>query len=73
VRLNDSQTRKLLEYTGQMQIKQLALNMALTRLKTRYKLESTPAVVSKCTEDLNAIFEKFSTIMENDYNWITKL
>jgi hypothetical protein len=73
VKLNDSQTKKLLEYTGQVQLKQLALNMALTRLKTRYKSDSTPATISKCTEDLNAIFDKFASIMESDYNWIVKL
>jgi hypothetical protein len=73
MKLNDSQTKKLLEYTGQVQIKQLALNMALTRLKARYKLDSTPAAISKCTADLNAIFDKFAPIMENDYNWIVKL
>jgi hypothetical protein len=73
VELDDSQTKKLLEYTGQVQLKQLALNMALTRLKTRYKADSTPDTISKCTKDLNAILDKFAPIMENDYNWIVKL
>jgi hypothetical protein len=73
VKLSDSQTKKLLEYTGQIQLKQLALNMALTRLKTRYKTDSSPDTITQCTKDLNAIFEKFEAIMGNDYDWIIKL
>jgi hypothetical protein len=73
VKLSEVQTRKLLEYAGQPQLKQLSLNMALTRLKGLYKSNPTPATISKCTEDLNAIFEKFAAVMKNDYEWIVKL
>jgi uncharacterized iron-regulated protein len=73
VKLNDSQTKKLLEYAGQPQLKQLALNMALTRLKGLYKSSPTPDTISKCTAELNALFEKFAMIMGNDYAWIVSL
>lgn len=71
--LNDAQTKKLLEYSGQIRIKQLKLNMALTRLKGIYKNNPTPATVSKCTAELNAIFSSLAIIMKSDYEWIIKL
>ena len=73
MKLSDNQTKKLLEHTGQPQLKQLALNMALTRLKKIYKEDSTPANLTKCTAELNAIFEKFAAIMKADYDWIISL
>jgi uncharacterized iron-regulated protein len=73
MKLSDVQTRKLLEYSGQPQLKQLALNMALTRLKKIYKESPTSANLDKCTSELNAIFEKFSAIMKPDYDWIVSL
>jgi hypothetical protein len=73
MKLTDAQTKKLLDYKGQPQLKQLALNMALTRLKGIYSGNPTPAVVSKCTSELNAIFEKFAAIMQPDYEWIISL
>jgi hypothetical protein len=73
VKLSDAQTKRLLEFSGAPQLKQLALNMALTRLKKHYKEEPSPAVLSKCTSELNAIFEKFAAIMKTDYNWIVSL
>lgn len=73
LKLNDKQTQKLLEYTGQMQIKQLSLSMALTRLRGIYKTNPTPGTVSKCTTELNALLDKFAIIMKSDYEWITGL
>jgi hypothetical protein len=73
MKLDDSQTKKLLEFTGQPQLNQLSLKMALTRLKGLYKLNPTPDTISKCTSDLNALLEKFSMIMKSDYEWIIKL
>jgi hypothetical protein len=73
VKLSDAQTRKLLEYNGSLQLKQLALSMALTRLKKRYREDPTPVVLSKCTSELNGIFEKFASIMQTDYDCIVSL
>ncbi|MDR1571029.1 MAG: hypothetical protein LBS32_00730 [Clostridiales Family XIII bacterium] len=73
MKLTEAQTKKLLDYGGQPQLKQLALNMALTRLKGIYKTNPTPDVVARCTSDLNAIFEKFALIMQSDYEWIISL
>jgi hypothetical protein len=73
MKLTDAQTKKLLDYKGRPQLNQLALNMALTRLKGLYQSNPTPTVVSKCTSDLNAILEKFAMIMQSDYEWIISL
>jgi hypothetical protein len=73
MKLTDAQMKKLLVYQGQPQLKQLALKMALTRLKGIYKNDPTPGSLSKCTLELNAIFEKFASIMKPDYDWIISL
>ncbi|MDR3239622.1 MAG: hypothetical protein LBT44_05995 [Clostridiales bacterium] len=73
MRLRDSQTKKLLEFSGQIKLKQLAMNMALTRLKGLYKQNPTPSTISKCTSDLNALLQKFASIMKDDYEWIVSL
>jgi hypothetical protein len=73
MKLSDVQTKKLLEYNGQLQLKQLALNMALTRLKKNYREDPTPGNLGKCTSELNAIFDKFSAIMKPDYDRIVSL
>jgi hypothetical protein len=73
MKLSDAQTKKLLEYDGPPHLKQLALNMALTRLKKRYKEDPTPDVLNKCTSELNGMFEKFEVIMKTDFEWIISL
>jgi ATP-dependent protease HslVU (ClpYQ) peptidase subunit len=73
VKLNDAQTKKLLEYTGSIQFKQLALNMMLTRLKGMYKANQTSVTLAKCTAEFNALFDKFARIMQSDYDQIVKL
>ncbi|MDR3280563.1 MAG: hypothetical protein LBT23_08620 [Synergistaceae bacterium] len=73
MRLDDEQTKKLLEYAGPVRIRQLSLNMALTRLKTIYRANPSSATISKCTAEINAIFDKFAIIMQSDFDWITKL
>jgi hypothetical protein len=73
MRISDEQAKKLLEFTGRPQITQLALSMALTQFKKRYKSEPSPAIVARCAAELNAILEKFAPLMKADYDWITKL
>jgi hypothetical protein len=65
--------KKLLEYNERPQLKQLALNMALTRLKKRYKEDPTPVVLSSCTSEVNMMLEKFAAAMKADYEWIASL
>ena len=71
--INEMQTKKLLEYAGQPQIKQLGMNMALTRLKGIYKASPDPATLKRCKDELNAIFAKYPSIMKDDYHWIISL
>ena len=71
--LSDMQTKKLLEYPGRMQIKQLGLNMALTRLRWVYQSNPTPETVSRCARTLNLLFQKYAGIMRADYEWIISL
>jgi uncharacterized iron-regulated protein len=73
MKLSDAQMKKLLEYNGQPQLKQLALNMALTRLKKIYRETPTPVVLSRCTSEVNVILGKFAAVMKTDYDWIVSL
>jgi hypothetical protein len=73
MKLSEAQMKKLFDYSGQLQLKQLALNMALTRLKKLYAANPTPVVLSKCTSELNVMFEKFAAIMKTDFDWIVSL
>jgi DNA-directed RNA polymerase subunit F len=65
------QVKKLLEYRGQPQIKQLALNLSLARLKRLHSVD--PESLEQCVEDLNLVIEKFAAVIEPDYKWIISL
>jgi hypothetical protein len=69
--LSDSQTKRLLEYKGTPQIKQLSLNMAYGRLQRMYL--ANPSSLSQCTQEFNTLFKRYAAIMEVDYRWITGL
>ena len=71
--LSQIQVQKLLEYPGNIQISQLGLSMALTRLRNLYKNDPNLDTLTKCTTELNIFFKKFSAIMQKDYNWIINL
>jgi hypothetical protein len=71
--LSEDQTKKLLEYQGKIMIKQLALSMTLTKFKRLYQAGAKPEVVSRCTVELNHIFEQSPANMRPDYEWITAL
>ena len=73
MKLSETQMKTLLIYTGLIQIKQLALNMALTRFKGLYSRNPSADTLRQCTNDFNAILEKYSGIMKEDFDWIIKL
>ncbi|MDR2163170.1 MAG: hypothetical protein LBO70_04420 [Clostridiales Family XIII bacterium] len=71
--ISDAQTKKLLEYDGPIQLKQLAMNFALNRFKTKYVANPSDEVVTAYTKELNTFFDKYESIMKDDYEWITSL
>ncbi|MDR3305743.1 MAG: hypothetical protein LBS85_06975 [Clostridiales Family XIII bacterium] len=73
MRITDAQSKKLLEYSGTVQLKQLAMSFALTRFKNKYKANPSPEVIASCTNDLNLLFSKYESIMRDDFAWITSL
>jgi hypothetical protein len=73
MKLTNEQAKKLLEYEGPIQLRQLALNLALTRFKTAYKRNPSAETIAKCTDDLNSLFAKYAGIMQSDYEWIVSL
>jgi hypothetical protein len=73
MRLSEEQTKKLLEYPGRMAIKQLALSMTVTKFKRLYQAGAGHELVSRCTAELNLMFERFPVNMKPDYEWIAAL
>jgi hypothetical protein len=73
MRLTEAQVKKLLEYSGALQISQLGFSLLLTRLKGQYKSNPDSASLQQCTREINAFLAKFSTIMKKDYELVTKL
>ena len=73
MQLNDIQVKKLLLYQGKMALTQLGLSMLITRLSRKYQSNPSPQAVKSATVELNAFLEKFSMVMEKDYQWIIQL
>jgi hypothetical protein len=71
--VTEEQTKKLLEYEGAAPFKQLAMTFALNRFKTKYAADPSDEVVAAYTKELNTFFEKYESIMKNDYDWIISL
>jgi hypothetical protein len=69
--LSSAQVKKLLEYSGTTNVKQLAVNIALTRYKMQY--QSAPAKLNDITAELNALLNKLGVLADPDVKWITSL
>ena len=71
MKINTQQTEKILK--GNQTFSQLGFSMMITRLKTLYSNDPSPATVNDCTSQINAFLEKFQGIMGADYTAIIKL
>ena len=71
MKLLDSHTKKLLEFTGMIKIKHLGLKMLVTRLRMTYSPQ--PAAITKNTAELNELIGKFPAALKPDYDWIISL
>ena len=69
--VNLQQTEKLLKST--QSFSQLGFSLMLTRLRTSYVKNPTPAAVQSGMKEINEFLGKFSTIMTNDYAVISKM
>jgi hypothetical protein len=73
MRVSEEQTKKLLEYNGAVGLKQLAMTFALNRFKSKYAANPSEEVVKAYTAELNTFFDKYASIMKDDYEWIAGL
>jgi len=71
--LNDTQTRKLMEYKGKLDIKQLVLSLAITKNRLSYMKDNSPSSLSSITQNLNSIIAKYETTTQADYKMIINL
>jgi hypothetical protein len=65
------QTEKIL--TGSYTFTQLGLSMLVTRLKSRYAAQTTPEMLGKCTDEINAFLAKYAPILAADAAIVSKL
>jgi len=71
MKVTPDQAKKVL--SSNQKYSQLGFSMMLTRLKTRYSNDSSPATLATCTAEINTFLTKFSAIMGPDYAIMTNL
>jgi len=73
MKLNEVQTRKLMEYKGRLDIKQLVLSLAITKNKLNYMKDNSPSSLSSITQSLNTILNKYEPATQADYQLIINI
>ena len=73
MKLSDIQTRKLMEYKGKLDIKQLVLSLAITKNKLSYLKDNSPSSLAAITQNLNSILNKYEATTQADFKLITGL
>ncbi|MDR1560594.1 MAG: hypothetical protein LBS84_13070 [Clostridiales bacterium] len=73
MKLTETQTKKLMEHRGKLEIKQLVLSLAVTKNRLNYSKDKSISSLSSITRDLNMILEKYGATAQADYKSITSL
>ena len=69
--VTSAQTQKIL--TTAVAFRQLGFSMLVTRLRGRYKKDTSPDTLRGCTDEINSFLKKYSSVMADDYDAISKL
>ena len=69
--ITPQQTEKLLR--GNYSFSQLGFSMMVTRLKSVYSKDPSPTVLDKSASEINTFFDKFKSVLANDFAIIAKL
>ena len=73
MKLTEAQTRKLMEYKGKLEIKQLVLSLAITKNRINYNKDKSPSALSSIALDLNSIIKKYESTVKADYKYIISI
>jgi len=73
MKLNEAQTRKLMEHRGKIEIKQLVLSLAITKNRLSYAKDNSPSALASITQNLNSILEKYEAATQPDYKLIINI
>ena len=73
MKLNEAQARKLMEYKGKLDIKQLVLNLAITKNRLSYLKDNSPSSLSAITQNLNSILAKYEAATQADFKLMTNI
>jgi len=71
--LNETQARKLMEYKGKLDIKQLVLSLAITKNRLNYMKDNSQPALSSITANINSILDKYEAATQADYKLITNI
>lgn len=71
MKITQDQAKKIL--LGNYEFSQLGFSLMITRLKGTYASDQSPIALSKCVDEINAFLEKYQSIMEKDFDIISKL
>jgi hypothetical protein len=71
MQITTQQAQKLL--TREFQFTVLSFGMMVTRLKNSYLTDQSVGSLQKCTDDLNAYFNRYSDVIEADSSIIKSL
>ena len=71
VNITTMQAKQVL--SGNYTFTQLGFSMLITRMKGIFAKDPTSATLQRCTDEINSFLTKYSSIMEQDFNAISKL
>jgi len=54
-------------------IKNAMLSSALTKVAQKFNSNPTDECLKECTDELNGVFSKFSNVLGDDFNFLSKL
>ena len=63
---NDPKWKKLLDGEIKKEFKLVAAGLCVSRNQREYRMDHTPATLSKCVDDLIAFFSKYEKLVSDD-------
>lgn len=73
MQLTEAQTKALLLFGEQLQLKHQGLSLLVTRLREIYKNNPSPETLFLCTGELNSFIHKFEILLTYDLTQINSL
>ncbi len=69
----ESTFEKLIKGEVRYKSTNLSLNLLISRLQKKYRINSTPTELKNCLEEMNIFFKKYNSILAKDIEALKKL